>query len=659
MANSVKLNRVFNFIELNYKNLSNQIFNWLSSTYDKSGILFNSASPYGQILDVDKELFLQNILYLKNFVKQIDIDQAGTKRMIYNFSRIAGHNPSRAISAKGTLKFKLKQGVNIDEKIAGGQVTIYNNTSIKNKSNSLFYALKVGTDKNIYPLTPGCQFFVNVIQGKYESQTFTGTGEPTQSIQVNVSTNSMIDNFDVEVFLNGSSLIIKDHLYDMLENENACFIRTGFNGGVDVYFGNGVNGVIPQIGSYIEVRYLLNNGLQGNILNNKVNDWTFVDDVYDDDGNAIQVSQIFDIFVETDIKFASDGEDIQYTKTVIPYVSRNFVLATPAQFIYHLKKLNMFSNVNAFNTLDMIKIDINSDGTLDDININEMYLYLIPRITDYFSTDINYFNVPFESFYLDKLEKDRIIEYIKKQGILSITSSVRIIDPIIKKFIVNVFIRRFEDSTEDNIKEQIISSLSDFFSTYDRHDRIVKADLISRLKSISGIDSINLEFVGQENEDYHRSGAILSSTVKPVVETTYATSSSSVNVSSDAYMNIKQKNNVAVKLDSKKMSKYEIVKSNNFTAVPSSAIDDTLTTTTANASVGNTTVIAYSETKYDPNKMVNIDPALGDIIIGKNDLIILRGGWKNRNGVYFNEDPKSTDGFSTVNIIWKGVTYKK
>ena len=342
---------------------------------------------------------------MKNFVKQLDIEQSNSKRMISNIARISGHNPSRAISAKGTLKFKLKQGTNIDKLVAGAQVNIYNNTIIKNKSNSLYYTIKTGTDKNFYPLIAGCQFFISIVQGKYETQRFTGDGTISQSFQVNVSNNGTVDNFDFQVTLNGINLQIKDHLYDMVENEYSCYTRTGFNGGLDVYFGNGVNGAIPAIGSVIEVTYLLTNGLQGNILNNKTNDFTFIDDIYDDDGNILQASQLFDMFIETDVKFASNGESVEYTKSVVPYVSRNFVLATPSQYIYHLKKLNIFSKVNAFNTLDMVRIDIDSDGRLDDININEMYLYLIPRITDYFSTNVNYFNVPFEAFRLDTIEK--------------------------------------------------------------------------------------------------------------------------------------------------------------------------------------------------------------------------------------------------------------
>jgi hypothetical protein len=639
MARSTKLNRVFNRIELNYSNLTNQITNWLSSAYNKSSILFNSASPYGQILEVVKEVFLQNILYLKNTVRQLDIDQTVTPKMIKMISRISGHNPSRSMSANGTLKFKLKQGINISQLVSGGQIIIYDNTSIKNKTNNLYYTIKTGNEKNYYTLTPGCQFFVNVIQGKYESQTFTGTGRYSQSYQVSVSNNSTIENFEYYITLNGINLTIKDHVYDMLENEYACVTKTGFNGDLDIYFGTGIHGVIPPIGSVIKVTYLLSNGLIGNILNNKVNDFNFIDDIYDSDGNILQPLSLFDIFVETDIKFASDGESVEYTKSVIPYVSRNFVLATPAQFIYHLKKLNMFSKVNAFNTLDMVQIDIDSDGNLDNININEMYLYLIPRITDYFSSDVNYFNVPYSAFLLDQVEKDRIVTYLKKQGIISITSSIKIIDPIPKYYVVNLFIRRFDDIEEDNIREQIINILSDYFSTYNRYDRVIKADLITLLKQIDGIDSLNLEFIGKDNEDYHRDGALLTSTKKTVIESTYATSTNSVNISSDTYRNA-------------------VTTSSDTSTVLANSI--TIDGKIVPSSVGSSTIVAYSQTnQYDATKMVGIDPILGDIVIGYNELVILRGGWMNRNGVYFSEDPKTTTGLSTVNIIWKDVTHRK
>jgi hypothetical protein len=244
---------------------------------------------------------------------------------------------------------------------------------------------------------------------------------------------------------------------------------------------------------------------------------------------------------------------------------------------------------------------------------------------------------------LDQVEKDRIITYLKKQGIVSITSSIKIIDPIPKYFVINLFIRRYDDIEEDNIREQIINILSDYFSTYDRYDRVIKADLIAILKQIDGIDSLNIEFVGKDNEDYHRNGALLSSTKKTVIESTYATSTNSVNISSDSYRN-------TVTTSGSTGSNSSTILANSIT------IDGKIVP----SSVGSSTIVAYSETsQYDSTKMVGIDPILGDIVIGNNELIILRGGWINRNGVYFNEDPKTTTGLNTVNVIWKGVTSRK
>ena len=138
-----------------------------------------------------------------------------------------------------------------------------------------------------------------------------------------------------------------------------------------------------------------------------------------------------------------------------------------------------------------------------------------------------------------------------------------------------------------------------------------------------------------------------------MLETTYVANSSSVNVEADTLRNIKLNQMNSNRLDANTTNtKYAILQGNLTT--PTSTPDQT-----SNVSIGNTVIVAYKSTEYDPKKMINIDPVLGDIIIGKNDLVILRGGWKNRNGIYFNEDPKSTDGFSTINVIWKGVTYKK
>lgn len=611
--------QIINFIELQYDNLSGQIKSWLQSKYSKSDINFSEASPYGQILKVDKELFTHNIIYNKNSVNQISIDYATDDRMITNLARISGHNPTRPISATGTISMKLKTGVDIQSQIAGSMIKINNRTLLKNKSNSLYYNIVLGTDYAVYDVTANMTIQLNIVQGQYEDQTFTGQGVKNQSFSVNVDGITNIENFNFAVFYNGILLSSKVGMYDMLPGEYAYFSRTGFNGGLDIYFGTGDFGFVPNVGSVINVKYLLSDGKNGNILNNKLNDFTFIDSIYDGNGDILSVESTFDVTIENDINLGADKENKVFTKNAIPFMSRNFVLSTPDQFIYTLKKLNMFSLINAYNTLD--ENNINNNTYIDqfitatfgnnvpdrevirenlknyfpNIYDNMIYLYLIPDVKNYFLSDYNYFTIPFDAFYLDANEKTKIMNYLRMMGTLSITSNVKIVDPLISRYVVNIYVRRFNTDFEDNIRNKIIAVVSNYFINITRFDRIVKSDLITKIKSeVNGVDSVNLDFICKKNEDYHRDRNI------------------------------------------------SVINSNV-------------------ANTNNTTLLApptpVNPDRYDPNTTLGLDSVQGDIIANKNEYAVLRGGWYDRNGIYYNDVP-IINGLSTINIVWTGVSIK-
>lgn len=534
--------RFFNFIELQYSNLTEQINNWLISVYNKSDIQFDESSPYGQILTVVKEVFTHNIIYLKNIVDQLNIETTDDTRILRYLARVSGHNPSRPISASGVLKFKLKGEINIEDEfgVSNPKIVIPNRARLKNKTNSLEYVVNLGAaDTQTIGINPNSEFYLNILQGKYETQTFTSDGTSHQSFSVN--TNEAIENFNFNIYYNGQKLRVVDHFYDMLPQDYACVTRTGFNGGLDIYFGNGEYGIIPNTGSIIRVEYLLTDGVEGEILNPQENDWKILSDINDSNGESVDLEDLFNVSVEVNVNFASNGESSEMTKNIIPKVSRNFVLATPDQFKYHLLKLNMFSQVDAFNKLDdndfsqfnttdklqdqvnNLKKDIN-DGKSDEAllsridnmkkklntlqnntNDNVIFLFLIPRISKYIGSSINYFNLPLKVFDLDEDEKEKTLNYLKAQGILSITTEIKIIQPKISRYICNINASIYQSYTEENIRNQIISELSDFFINNSRTDRIVRADIIRLLKNnISGIDSVDVNFISKKNEDHYK-----------------------------------------------------------------------------------------------------------------------------------------------------------
>lgn len=606
--------RFFNFIELNYERLSEQINNWLQVVYNKSDIQFDISSPYGQILTIAKELFTHNIIYLKNSLEQINIQTSQDERTIRYISRIAGHNPTRSVAASGVLKFKLKGGVNISEEIESPNpsIIIRNKTTIKNETNSLQYSINLGTiDSNIYPLNNNSVFYLNIIQGKWEIQRYTATGLADQSISVNVGNNAKIDNFNYAIYVNNIRIAIKEHTWDMLPNEFACVVKTGFNGGLDIYFGNGDYGFSPAEGSIIRVEYLLTNGVTGEILNPLINDWKFEDPVYDNNGNEVKMSDLFDIDVYNNVGFASDGEDVETTKSLIPIVSRNFVLATPSQFIYHLTKLGVFSQVDAFNKLqdndfsfyttnqkvqnklkrlkrgitenknktDLLNIvqEINKDyGKFwNNTNDNIIFLFLIPKTRKYLSNNINYFNLPIDVFSLDDYEKQKVKNYLNVQGIMSMTTEIRIIQPKISRYVCKVFVNRFEESNEDNVRQRIINVISNFMLDNIRTDRIVKSELIFQIKdNIDEIDSVDIQFISKKNEEYHA---------------------------------------------------------------------------TKGASIGES---------YNENTILGIDKVHGDIILEKDEYPLIRGGWSDRNNNFYGDQLK-TSGLSSVNIRFGKKLIKK
>jgi hypothetical protein len=56
---------------------------------------------------------------------------------------------------------------------------------------------------------------------------------------------------------------------------------------------------------------------------------------------------------------------------------------------------------------------------------------------------------------------------------------------------------------------------------------------------------------------------------------------------------------------------------------------------------------------YVPTATKGLDSVLGDIIFDPNEIPIIRGGWYDRNGLYYSDDTDG-NGLKSVNIIKKG-----
>ena len=567
-----------NFVEITYNNIKFEIEQFLKKEHNKGNILYSPASPYGQILTVLENLHQLSMLYLKNTIDQFDLSlsNSNNESVIRNAAILAGHNPGRSISATGTLKITLKSNANLDKDVPGGRITIPNRAKIKNNTNSLFYSLNLGVEKSTYKITANSQFFLPIIQGEWKSSTKTSSGESLQTFNIAEYGGKDVENFNVEVLVNGDYWSLKKHIWEMLPGEQACVVRTGYNGGLDVIFGNGSFGAIPDVAAQIRVNYLATDGSIGNIFRRTRNDFKFIDDVLDGFGNTLDLTKSFDIEIYTDINFGADMEDLKFTKNILPVASNNFVLGLPQQYAYEIKKLGVFSHVNAYE----------KSGTI--------YIVATPNIRLFKNSESDYFTIDMKAFTLDNYEKSKIDKYLRTGGTLQLTKKYRVTNPDPSFYVMNVFVMAYSDATDESVNSQILSAISDYFLDLGRVGRIPKLDIIKALSAITDIHSVDVQFISKKNEDYH----------KEVI----SQAENQLNQYNTSYQN-----NISVS---------EVVPG------------------------------------YSPDDVKGLDPVLGDILFEPNEIPIIRGGWYDKNGVYYSDDITGNS-LKSVNIIKKGTIDSK
>jgi len=564
------------FIEISFSNIKGEIERFLKNEHNKAEVLYSPASPYGQILSVIQNLHQSSLLYLKNAIKKFDITgpNSNNELIIRNNAILAGHIPGRAISSTGNLKLIVKSGIDLESELPGGRITISNRSLMRNETNGLKYSTNLGQDSVTYNVNPNTKIFIPIIQGEFRTTQFTGTGEINQTFQLGSKNGEEIENFNIEVLVNGESWTVKKHLYELLPNEKSCVVRSGFDEGVDIIFGNGGFGEVPPLAANIQVIHLITNGIEGNIFRRTVNDFNFLDDIIDGFGNPITVSDIFDVLIFNDINFGTNKESIEFTRNVLPISSNNFVLGLPQQYAYEIKKLGVFSHVNAYEDSGVV------------------YIVATPNINLFKNRNADYFSVNKSAFILDDYEKSKINRYLRSNGNIQLTRKWRIDSPNLSNYIINVFVIRYSDSNDDSVKSQILDKISEYFLSFNRLDRIPKSDIIKELSMIHDIHSVDIQFICKKNEDYHRQNIIT--------------------------------------------TKNKVENSESLTTVDDIEVDP----------------------DYDPDLTIGLDPVLGDIIFDPDEIPIIRGGWYDRNGVFFS-DSMNDSSLKSVNIIKRGVVDAK
>lgn len=536
---------IFNTSRIRFNELYQDALNFVKASYGNLGQHFTLASPMGQLLQVMLSYGRMILFYNEDSVTELNINTATRPQNIKGVASLTGHNPSRPMSARGTLILsyngqKLPSGTNI--------ISIANYTLIANSQNGLTYTVTLPGEEVLFDLTSVTNAIeLNIVQGKIEYQQATGTGDPLQSYNFQNKKGASIDQYYVNVYVNGAKWEIVESIIDMTLQQNAVMVKTGQTGGIDLFFGNGYNGAIPPFGSTILVEYLITDGAAGNLnaMNNNLNNsWKFSSPGFALNGEQIDLNKFINVTIKNEIMFGAQEEPLYLTRLLAPNMSRSFVLANENNYIYFLRKLNIFTIIDAipgFATFeDQYALDkYNQTKTVyEKINLeyrnlistygvastqavakkveldnadqqlkfyinkleeqkkddNTVYLFLVPDVNKRIPSNENYYTCALNAFILSDGEKLAILDLIEQSGQRILTVDNQILNLQFPKFTLNMSLILWEGTPYDTVRQNIVSKTSDYFLQNTRRDRIPVSDLIKIIEQIEGVDSVNVWF---------------------------------------------------------------------------------------------------------------------------------------------------------------------
>jgi hypothetical protein len=477
--------KVFSRLSIYVEDLLSQTINYLTSKFNQSRAVFTSASPFGQLLLVVENLTQLVFYYVEDSITELNINEATRITSIYSLATLAGHNPSRAVSASGEISLSTKAGAG---EPPTDFVIIPNFTRIQCTNNGLTYILDLSQDEVKFSFNgTNNGLRLGIRQGIIESQTVTAKGEPTESFGIGSPQNYYIDNFMVNVHVNGEKWTKYDSIIDMPRGEKAYMIKTGITNGVDLYFGNGNYGKIPTRGADILVEYLITEGVNGNIRTTDLGSikFEFIDTGFSILGDEIDLNEYISITATNSPFFGTNSEDSKLTRLLAPRQSKSFALVNVDHYESVLRKLKLFSIINV---------------AIDDIDSRMLNLFLIPDIRKTFNVAQDYFSASLDRFVMTDYQKNQLLQYIEKSGSKLISTDIQIIDPIVSEYVINTSIIVFDDVSTEIIKRDILNKLGEYFIQNTRFTRIPKSDLIKIIEEVNGVDSVSVNIVCKKNE---------------------------------------------------------------------------------------------------------------------------------------------------------------
>jgi hypothetical protein len=482
--------KLFKLNETTFENYDITVRNYLTKTLGAVGLQYSNSQIFSIIFDGIKSIMQNAMFYIEDALTEQNIDTAYRKSSIYSLAKISGYDAFYGSAATGLVNCLVSINNGLDSKT--NKVYIKNYSKIVNTETGYQYLVYLPSDYYVIDLSKPLninQF--KIVQGSFKTNLYISQGVPLETI--NVNTLGLFDIEYVEVRVDGELYSPASTLYDMTENSKEYVLSTGYDNELDIIFGNGIHGKQLVEGQSVSIKYIIHNGISGNININDKSTLEFKDSLYDSFGNTISNIDFLSLSLATSITGGMESDTVSNIKNMIGYNSRSLVLASDKNYTLFLKRFSFVGNTKVWCE--------NNSLVVNAVCITNF----IDNISDY----TKYFSAYDDNIvYLSDYQKSIIKTTLNNSNKTFAGISFNFIDPIIYKYAILVYLKVDKSYNREVVNSEISKLIADYFMNLKPNTVFVaKSDVIKYiLDNVTYLDSIDISFISDINENAKYNG---------------------------------------------------------------------------------------------------------------------------------------------------------
>ena len=475
--------KLFKLLQTSFDNFDNTVNQYLNKAFDSLGIQYSNNQIFKVILNAIGGIYQNAISYIEDAFTEQNIETAIRKKSIISLAKLSGYEAYYGSAASGTLIATLISNTNLTNEIR--KIYIDNFSNIVNDQTGMNYVLYLQTNRYVFDISnPLISYEFRIVQGFHKQDTYISHGNKLENI--NIYVNGLFDKNYIKVYVNNVEWQAVSNLYDMTENGKEYIIGVGYNNELDITFGNGVYGKIPEEGSTITIDYIVHNGTQGNVDSLSNNSFSFSSLGYDYNGSTIDLNNYIKLSVNNYISGGTDGDKISDIRRMIGYNSRSNVLASVDNYILFLKHFSFIGNFNVW-------VEPNSNTLM--INAITNRINNIKDVSEY--EDINE-----SDLILSEEQKNNILTVLKNSNNTFAGINIEFVDPIIFRYAIICYVKISDNYYKDSLTTNIQNTVLEYFTKLNYNISFIsKSDILNYiLNNVENIKSIDIDIVSEANE---------------------------------------------------------------------------------------------------------------------------------------------------------------